>query len=159
MAGSNREAVWVHSRFSDRWKTAATILRTPERKSEEAGGEAWKNLKPAPEQQPKKPKCTISIKNFSSLAEYIASYKPPGRVPGSFVTAINRAISVRREFGGQVSEHTRQNAQDRHGYFIGVLEHVRDILRHVCQGLLRSNLPTGSISSRHRTLGGISQRL
>ncbi|KAL1963061.1 hypothetical protein VTN77DRAFT_8707 [Rasamsonia byssochlamydoides] len=81
------------------------------------------------------PTYTIAIKDFISLAEYIASYRrPPVRVPASFVTALNRAIEVRREHGIQLSSHLpeiskKQAADERHNYFIEVLECVREVLR------------------------------
>lgn len=77
----------------------------------------------------------IAIKDFIGLAEYIAGYKGTRvEVPEGFTSSLHRAIAVRRSHGADVSEAPgktteSQASDDRHSYFIGVLEHVRDTLR------------------------------
>ena len=75
------------------------------------------------------PTYTITIKDFVSLAEWIAAFeKPPVRVPVGFARTIDRAISVRKDHGDQLSG--KDEASDhRHNFFVGILEHVRDVLR------------------------------
>ncbi|PYI18955.1 hypothetical protein BO99DRAFT_459826 [Aspergillus violaceofuscus CBS 115571] len=77
----------------------------------------------------------LALKDFVDLAEYIAaSTKPVVRVPASFVAVLDRAISVRREHGnkarakGPASLESRESS-DRHEYFIGILEQVRQALQ------------------------------
>jgi hypothetical protein len=85
--------------------------------------------KPAPG-----PTYIIAIKDFTGLAEYIASFtRPPVRVPKPIVAAIDRAISLRRDHADHPSFQLSQVAKDlaaneSHSYFIGVLERVREIL-------------------------------
>ncbi|KAE8354727.1 hypothetical protein BDV28DRAFT_130402 [Aspergillus coremiiformis] len=77
----------------------------------------------------RQPTYTIAIKDFVNLAELIASYNnPPIRVPSSFVTILERAISTRRRHGDFLPTKDHIAAQG-HNYFIGILEHVRDTLR------------------------------
>ena len=72
---------------------------------------------------------TLAIKDFVSLADWIASFnKPPIKVPASFVNAIDRAISVRQAHG-ELLAGGDEKSDERHNYFIGVLEHVRSALR------------------------------
>lgn len=84
------------------------------------------------------PTYIIRVKDFISLAEYIAGkMKAPASVPASFRLALHRAISARREHGAhlpssqmaQALSFENNDADEGHGYFIGVLEHVRDVLR------------------------------
>lgn len=89
---------------------------------------------PANEQQ-NIPRHIIAIKEFTTLAEYIAGRtNPPVRVPGTFISAIDRAISVRRSHGLEAAAlqpdtpETR-DSNESHGFFIGVLQRVRDVLR------------------------------
>lgn len=63
------------------------------------------------------------------MADWIASHnKPPVRVPRTFVDCLTRAISVRRSHGEAVPR-TDEKSDETHGHFIGILEHVRDVLR------------------------------
>ncbi|PYH81313.1 hypothetical protein BO82DRAFT_336425 [Aspergillus uvarum CBS 121591] len=77
----------------------------------------------------------LALKDFVDLAEYItASTKPVVRVPASFVTVLDRAISVRREHGNKArakrpTSLEARESSDRHEYFIGILEHVRQALQ------------------------------
>lgn len=83
----------------------------------------------------KLPTYTIAIKEFVTLAEYIAGKTSPSiKIPRTFVTALNQAISVRRNHGMELGsqqpdvQETR-DSDERHGYFIGILERVHDVLR------------------------------
>ncbi|RAH66344.1 uncharacterized protein BO66DRAFT_381538 [Aspergillus aculeatinus CBS 121060] len=77
----------------------------------------------------------LALKDFVDLAEYIAaSTTPVIRVPASFVTVLDRAISVRRKHGNKARAKLSTNLEsressDRHEYFIGILEHVRQALQ------------------------------
>ncbi|KAJ9488268.1 hypothetical protein VN97_g5012 [Penicillium thymicola] len=81
---------------------------------------------------PKKPKYTITVKQFTSFAEHIARYdKPPVgpvKVSRGFCLALDRAISARREFGKH-GEGLDEAAEESHGFFVDVLERVRETLR------------------------------
>lgn len=85
--------------------------------------------------QKKLPKYTIAVKDFVSLADYIAGQAMAAvRVPTSFITALNRAIVVRRSYGAEIASRLPkiprvEESNQRHNYFIGILEHVRDVLR------------------------------
>ncbi|KAK0666605.1 hypothetical protein QBC41DRAFT_397761 [Cercophora samala] len=77
-------------------------------------------------------KYTIALKDFIPLAEWISSRKPPVLVPDVFATVINRVIKVRSEFPDQLNEHGGNidlESDDRHSFFVGILEKVRDVLR------------------------------
>jgi hypothetical protein len=84
-------------------------------------------------------KYLIATKDFISLAEWIAkSTTPRVEVPASFVSVLDRAITVRKrhhswwysqtEGAGAIDDEDVQ-ANESHGYFIGVLEKVREVLR------------------------------
>ncbi|EZF52372.1 hypothetical protein H103_04532 [Trichophyton rubrum CBS 288.86] len=71
----------------------------------------------------------IAIRDFIPLAETIVKCEAPRvRVPSTFVTTIERAISARRSHHNILGEKRRTN-EDGHGYFISVLERVHNILR------------------------------
>ncbi|PYI35005.1 hypothetical protein BP00DRAFT_463023 [Aspergillus indologenus CBS 114.80] len=101
----------------------------------------------------------LALKDFVDLAEYIAaSTKPVVRVPASFVTVLDRAISVRREHGNKArakrstSLESRESS-DRHEYFIGILEHVRQALQPRMSGEnVEDPLTDNSINHRADTL-------
>lgn len=77
---------------------------------------------------PSAPTYVIKIKDFISLAEYIAgTTKPLIQVPGSLVKALDHAITLRRDHG---SESEASAAPDeKHAHFLGVLEKTREILK------------------------------
>jgi hypothetical protein len=88
------------------------------------------------QQKPDKPsaarKYTVAIKDFASLAGWIASRQPPVAVPSAFASVIDRVIKVRSSFGDDMASHGHQpdEASNRqHNYFLGILEKVRDVLR------------------------------
>ncbi|KAI4124713.1 MAG: hypothetical protein LQ338_004661 [Usnochroma carphineum] len=84
-----------------------------------------------------KPRHTVKIKDFISLAEFIAGYTNPIiQVPVTLVKALNRAIALRaqhndwsRQSRSGDDKETRINADATHSYFLGVLDRVREILR------------------------------
>ncbi|KAG9253575.1 uncharacterized protein F5Z01DRAFT_147185 [Emericellopsis atlantica] len=71
----------------------------------------------------------IAIKDFLPLAQWIAGRQNPAiSVPDVFSATIDRLITLRSEFNGKLSEHgveTDTKSDERHGYFVGVLEAVR----------------------------------
>ncbi|KAI9927114.1 hypothetical protein AWENTII_010965 [Aspergillus wentii] len=98
------------------------------------GKSKGKSRKPA-KQAPSAQAYTIAVKDFISLADYIIGSKNARvDVTSTFVLAINRAISVRKTYGSQILSTLPRNdktlaSNERHSYFIGILEHVRDTLR------------------------------
>ena len=83
------------------------------------------------------PKYLIALDDFISLAEWLAA-KIQVKVPANFVSVLDRAITVRKRHHNWWYRHTDNNASsntkdeennERHGYFIGILERVREILR------------------------------
>lgn len=78
-------------------------------------------------------KFIVAIKDFIPLAQYIAaSKKPAAAVPESFVETINRVIKVRSSFGSNLTKHgaaPSEEADEKHSFFVGVLEQVREALR------------------------------
>ena len=84
---------------------------------------------------PQGPKYLIAIKDFIPLAEWIVSSKKVRvEVPASFVSVLDRAITVRKRhhhwwYEKNDNGKTGKEATQSHGYFIGVLEKVREILR------------------------------
>ncbi|KAI8724338.1 hypothetical protein NCS52_00002700 [Fusarium sp. LHS14.1] len=79
------------------------------------------------------PRYIISIKDFISLAEYISASKIPAlSVPEAFFNTLHRVISVRSSFSAELSRHgakTDIESDDRHSYFVGILEKVREVLK------------------------------
>ncbi|KAI0482607.1 hypothetical protein GGR56DRAFT_620767 [Xylariaceae sp. FL0804] len=76
------------------------------------------------------PKHTIRIKEFVPLAEFVAG-KSGLKVPFSMKTTLDRVIRVRTGFGQRLAElgaEIDDMAAENHDYFVGVLEHVRQVL-------------------------------
>ncbi|CAM1509648.1 Fc.00g033870.m01.CDS01 [Cosmosporella sp. VM-42] len=75
----------------------------------------------------------IAIKDFLPLAQWIAGRRDPAvSVPDIFSTTIDRVIGLRSEFSGKLNESGAQpdaKSDEKHGYFVGVLEAVREVLR------------------------------
>ena len=103
------------------------------------------------------PKYLIALKDFISLAEWIArSTTAHVEVPASFVTVLDRAITVRKRHHSWWYRHSEKNASNgqkeqqanqSHGYFIGVLKKVREVLQpKMSAGLLKDPLvqPVGA---------------
>ena len=86
---------------------------------------------------PVRPSYIIKIKDFTTLAEYIAGFtKPVVEVPKSLANVLNRAIALRRQHNTwsrkkeSSDEPTDQvNADESHSYFLGILERTREILK------------------------------
>jgi hypothetical protein len=79
------------------------------------------------------PKHIIAVKDFLPLANFIAGRRSPAvSVPDVFSTTINRVITLRSGFGDMMNaEGVVPNAKsdEKHGYFVGILEAVRNALR------------------------------
>jgi hypothetical protein len=74
----------------------------------------------------------IPVASFRPLAHHIAGYDTPAvQIPRSFLLILERTISARRECNKYFRRHSKDLAEenDKHAYFIGVLENVREILR------------------------------
>ncbi|OCK73014.1 hypothetical protein K432DRAFT_430786 [Lepidopterella palustris CBS 459.81] len=81
-----------------------------------------------------KSKYIIAVKDFVALAHCIASYKPPVNVTAEFAATLDRAIAVRKEhaafYSGFSDEEKAKDESDQgHIHFIGILEEVQAILR------------------------------
>lgn len=108
-------------------------------RSKRLKGKARKEAKAAaPKQQSSsssssRPDYTIAIKDFIPLAEFVAaSQKPVVSVPLAFANTLNRVISTRSGFGGQLAELGSSpsiSADAKHSYFVGVLEKVQEVLK------------------------------
>lgn len=80
---------------------------------------------------------TLKIKDFITLAEYIAGFsKPVIKVPASLVNTLNRAIELRSQHNAWSRDQKdsddptgRVNADESHSHFLGVLERTREILK------------------------------
>ncbi|XXH04045.1 GTP cyclohydrolase II [Hypoxylon texense] len=76
-------------------------------------------------------KYTIKIKDFVPLAEFIASQHNVS-IPTSLITTLRRVIAIRGGFGDKLAEEgaikDKLNDQ-KHGYFVGILRKVRDVLQ------------------------------
>ena len=88
--------------------------------------------------KPESPKHLIAINDFVSLAEWIAkSTKPRVGVPASFVSVLDRAITVRKRHNDRWYSRSKNDgdsskenqANESHGYFVGILEKVRQVLQ------------------------------
>ncbi|KAL4903044.1 hypothetical protein BDW74DRAFT_180334 [Aspergillus multicolor] len=96
-------------------------------------------VRPDSSANPDEPKHILAIKDFVSLADYIAaSTTSRVRVPEGFVAVLDRAIAVRRRHGTQVAEKLAsdveaQESDERHNFFIGILEHVQQALHPLIQ--------------------------
>jgi hypothetical protein len=80
------------------------------------------------------PKYIVALKDFLPLAKFIAGKIGGGSisVPDAFGHTLDRLIATRSSFGARLAEHGAKpdlKADSRHGYFVGILEEVRDALR------------------------------
>ncbi|KZF22043.1 hypothetical protein L228DRAFT_239065 [Xylona heveae TC161] len=97
----------------------------------------------------KAPARLIAIQDFVRLAEYIANHNSPAvTVPEYFVRSITRAIAVRRSHGELVF-HKDKRSDQKHTFFISILERVSDILRSQIPSDLKQppSSPTADASS------------
>ena len=78
------------------------------------------------------PKYTIGVKDFVTLAEYLAP-KADVRVPARLWASMERAIRLRRTHNDyhalQQANDTKPGNDEGHYYFLGILEKVRDVLK------------------------------
>ncbi|KAK8235720.1 hypothetical protein HDK90DRAFT_466052 [Phyllosticta capitalensis] len=92
---------------------------------------AKKNAK-QPATQPKH--YLVSTSAFTTLAKYIAESKDPvAEASSTFVEALDRAISLRREFSRSMANLNKINrpSTKAHAHFVSVLEEVKRILRNL----------------------------
>lgn len=93
----------------------------------------------------KKDKYIVAIKDFIPLAQFIvASKKPAVAVPESLVDTINRVIRVRSSFGSHLKDHGLEPSEEgdnKHSFFVRVLEQVRDALRPRMSALAAERQP------------------
>ncbi|KAK3311653.1 uncharacterized protein B0T15DRAFT_482623 [Chaetomium strumarium] len=96
-------------------------------------GKARKGARQNPEaQSAAAPKYTVAIKDFIPLAEWIASRQPAVAVPAAFASVNDRVIKVRSRFADDITSHGPEvddESNERHSYFLGVLEKVREVLK------------------------------
>lgn len=101
-----------------------------------------------------KPQYTVKIKDFISLAEFIAGYTNPViQAPNIFVEALNRAIELRAQHNdwsrqsrsGQDPE-SRVTADTTHSYFLGILDRVREILKPRMPADITTDPPSYSVN-------------
>jgi len=121
---TNAVATWLASTA----RAHGFLLRTETQ--EPRGRLKGKARKQGPEPQ----RHVIAINDFVPLARYIAaSEKPVISIPHSFCSTINRVITARRRFSTRLAKHSGSGYDDesdaRHGYFVDILESVREILR------------------------------
>ncbi|KAH7121673.1 hypothetical protein EDB81DRAFT_732501 [Dactylonectria macrodidyma] len=105
-------------------------LKGKQRSKARGGGGAKPKSKPAEKQRAKH---VIAIKEFLPLANFIACHRDPAvSVPDVFSTTLDRLITLRSSFGSKLSDNGVQldiKAEEKHGYFVGVLEAVGEALR------------------------------
>ncbi|KAF5701091.1 hypothetical protein FMUND_14054 [Fusarium mundagurra] len=127
-ADTDSVAAWLASTAKACGYPADLLTSTSAQPSQPKGG-----APSAAPVEPTRPKYIIAIKDFIPLAEYIfASTKPLISVPKSLAETIDRVIYMRSRFGAQLEEHgaeVNDKSDEKHNYFIGVLESVRSVLR------------------------------
>ncbi|KAF5027156.1 hypothetical protein F66182_729 [Fusarium sp. NRRL 66182] len=101
-------------------------------------------------------KYTVALNDFIPMAECIAACKNPAiTVPESFVCTINRVIRIRSSFGSRMRKHgveTDADSDHAHGYFVGVLDRVREVLRP--RMAPSTNTQTPSVSETQKKYSG-----
>ena len=74
------------------------------------------------------PTYVIKVKEFISLADYIVgSSKPLVKVPAALIKVLDRAIKLRKEFGGAAGQSGKSD--EGHAHFLGILEKTRELLK------------------------------
>ena len=120
---------WDPSQQAPAKKGGGARLKGKARKEAKAASASTETSKPTCS----KSKYVVAIADFLPLAQFIAaSKKPRVPVPDSFSAVINRVIDARSGFGHQLADHGADpdpDADAKHGYFVGILEGVRDALR------------------------------
>ncbi|KAF2179826.1 hypothetical protein K469DRAFT_693714 [Zopfia rhizophila CBS 207.26] len=118
--------------FVSETKSKSAKKRGKAKKAENGSHDSPQPPKPTPQGRPT---YTIAIRDFTVLAEFIASKdQPPIQVPPRFASLLDRAITTRQWFADAISPHLpedgkNQESEDRHAFFLGVLKQVRDILK------------------------------
>ena len=97
-------------------------------------------------------RCTITVKEFTDLANWIANVKPRVKVPQVIVGLIRSAITLRKRcadwFQGNIANEEVTADNSKHTHFIGVLERVLNILEpNSSSGSTDSAQPTHTQSS------------
>ncbi|KAK3335184.1 hypothetical protein B0T19DRAFT_351766 [Cercophora scortea] len=112
-------------------------LKGKNRKLAKATGQSGPGSAPGPSNNPvtsgenTKPKYTLPIKSFVPLAEFI-SQKSVTTIPAFFTNAINRAVEIRRGFGGMLAANGQPLSPESnisHSFFVDILEQVRNALQ------------------------------
>lgn len=120
---------------------SSTVTQATGRLKGKARKEAKKALQSEPGQSTsngsasasaRSPRHIIKIKDFTTLAEVISSYKkPPVRVPHFLTTRLLRAINLRKQHAVEKQDtgELLPGSGESHGYFLGILERVMEILK------------------------------
>jgi hypothetical protein len=110
----------------------------------------------------KKQPYLLPLRRFVPLANFIASVKPPIKIPLFVAITIDRVIEVRSTVDrimGTKDEFTNEQAIETHFHFVVVLEQVRDILRPQMQTNQALDIPATQITlkttSTNISSGGI----
>ncbi|KAM5380809.1 hypothetical protein ACJZ2D_003333 [Fusarium nematophilum] len=86
---------------------------------------------PQPESSPSKAPHVIRIRDFEPMASFVGNIKSVS-VPDDFSVALERVIWVRKTFSDRLAAsgaYINRASDDRHSFFVGVLEKVRDCLK------------------------------
>lgn len=110
----------------------------------------------------------IKVKDFTTLAEYVAgSKKPVVKVPKDLVAALNRAIELRGQHNvwslgqdGSDEPTVKADANKSHSYFLGILERTREILKpRMPSDMIDDFLSKPNGNSQRQTTSKISTKL
>lgn len=104
------------------------------------------------------PKYTIGVKDFVSLAEYLAP-KPDLNVSPQFWESIERAIRLRKEHGDyhslKAATGNAISSNEKHFYFLGILERVREVLKPRLEaGVARPEEQSATVSGQDNDIEG-----
>ncbi|KAI1643963.1 uncharacterized protein F4817DRAFT_348063 [Daldinia loculata] len=115
--------------------------------------QASSSSKPAPVN-----KYIIKIKDFIPLAEFIAS-KHDISIPNSLITTLRRVIIARGGFSGMLAEKgaiADEISDVNHGYFVGVLEKVQEILKPQTNTTSTSSTGSSPKASKDKSRAGVT---
>ncbi|KAH8172494.1 hypothetical protein LIA77_06749 [Sarocladium implicatum] len=96
---------------------------------------------------PKTPKHIIAVRDFVSLAQFIAARGQTVTVPAVFSQTIDRLITLRSEFGVKLADTGAQpdpKSSQKHGHFVDVLRAVREALRPVSASAEENVMPSSA---------------
>ncbi|KAF4978473.1 hypothetical protein FZEAL_5159 [Fusarium zealandicum] len=135
-ADTDSIAAWLATTANDNGYTEnVSGSHNPAAKSARKKGKSRKNGKASQQPQSGKPASktsyVIKIRDFEPMASYVANLASVS-VPEHFAVALERVIWVRKSFSDRLTAcGARPNSasKDRHSYFVGVLEKVRDCLK------------------------------